>query len=496
VLKEEERDGTNDINEMSLDPSNWDRFRKLSHSMLDDMIDNLQNIRHTKIWQPMDEQSKKTFQVAAPMEPQTQESIYEEFKTHILPYPLGNTHPRFWGWVIGTGTPYGMMAELLAAAMNPNQGGGEHAANHVENQVIEWFKEIFNFPEEASGIVVSGGSMANFVGLAVARNVKVKDVRGQGLYQAGKQYTLYGSVEMHSSIDKAVELLGFGDIALRRIPVNEKYEIDISALEKQIDRDKLNGFVPISIIGNAGTVNTGAIDDLTRLADISEKENLWFHVDGAFGSMAKLTQNYTSYVHGMERADSLAFDLHKWLYVQYEAGMVLVRKRLDHYQTFVHSAEYLQRGTRGAHGGNYWFNDYGLQLSRGFKALKIWMVMKEHGFGKYGKLVQQNIQQAQYLKNLINTTPELEMTAPAPLNIVCYRYIGNLGDNNIVNELNKELLILLHEKAIAVPSFTTLNGIYTIRVAITNHRSIRSDFDLLVKSSVQIGREIENKFNK
>ena len=480
--------------EEGLDPESWDAMRALGHRMVDDMMGYLEQVRDRPAWQPVPESARAALDRPLPRAPEGAEQAYADFVTHVLPYPLGNIHPRFWGWVIGTGTPLGALAEMLGATMNPNVGGGDHGANYVERQVLEWCRELFGFPAGASGILVSGGSMANLVGLAVARNEMAGyDVRRLGVAAAPAPFTLYGSAEMHSSIQKAVELLGLGSDALRLAPVNAAFEVDVDALERMIAEDRAAGRRPLCIIGNAGTVNTGAIDDLARLADVAARERLWYHVDGAFGSLAVLDAELAPRLAGMERADSLAFDLHKWMYVPYEAGCTLVRRGAAHRDTFSLTPGYLAHAERGAAGGELWFSEYGIQLSRGFRALKVWMSFKEHGIDRYARLVRQNVEQARHLERLVERSPDLELLAPVPLNIVCFRYRGALRDEAAIDALNRELLMQVQERGIAVPSTATLHGRFAIRVAITNHRSRREDFELLVREVEAIGRALETR---
>ena len=481
-----------DTNEESLDPQDWNAMRALGHRMVDDIMSYLETVRDRPVWQPLPRQVKEYMQQPLPRQPQGAESAYRDFLKNILPHPMGNIHPRFWGWVIGTGTPLGALAEMLAAAMNPNLGGAEHVANHVEGQVIDWCKEMMGYTNDASGLLVSGGSMANLVGLTVARNTKAEfDLRRQGVPAAPRKMILYGSVETHSSVQKAVELLGLGGDALRMVPVNSKYEIDIPCLKKFIAEDFAAGYYPFCIIGNAGTVNTGAFDNLSELADICEREGMWFHVDGAFGALAALCPELMELVHGMDKADSIAFDLHKWLYMPIEVGCALVRSEEDHRRAFSLTADYLAHGgKRGLIAGSHWFSDYGIQLSRGFRALKVWMSIKEHGIEKYGRLILQNVRQANYLARLVDSEPDLERLAPVPLNIVCFRFMAEGMNDDALNQLNQEILIQLHESGIAAPSYTTLNGKYAIRAAITNHRSQRDDFNLLVSEVVHLGKKL------
>jgi aromatic-L-amino-acid decarboxylase len=483
-----------DYPEETLDPQDWDEMRALGHRMVDDMLTYLQTVRERPVWQPIPDRVKQHLKVPLPVEPQGVAEAYQDFVTNVLPYPMGNIHPRFWGWVMGTGTPFGVLADMLAATMNPNMGGGEHVANDVEHQVLDWCKEMLGFPLDASGILVSGGSMANFVGLTVARNTLAGfDVRAKGVAAAPQPMTFYGSIEMHSCLQKAVELLGLGNEALRRIPVNAEYQIDLAELDRAIETDRAAGYHPIGVIGNAGTVNTGAIDDLDTIADLCQREKMWFHVDGAFGALAAVSPELRPLLKGMERADSIAFDLHKWMYMPFEVGCTLVRSETAHRRAFSLTPEYLTHFERGAAGGSRWFNEYGLQLTRGFRALKVWLSLKEHGSAKYGRLIKQNVDQCRYLVNLIEATPELELMAPAPLNIVCFRYKAAGLDADALNRLNQEIMFELHEQGIAVPTYTTLDGQFALRVAHTNQRTRREDFDVLVREVVRLGKEILRK---
>lgn len=478
------------IEEETLDPENWDELRELGHRMVDDMLDWLQTTRERPAWQPLPDQVKLQFRRHAPQEPQALRHVYEDFLTNVLPFPIGNQHPRFWGWVHGTGTPFGMLAEMLAAGMNTNAAFGEQSAVYVEQQVIDWCKELLGFPSEASGILVSGCTMANLTGLTVARNAKAGfNVRQHGLLSSPSKMVLYGSSETHSSIQKAVELLGLGNDSQRRIRVNADYQIDLESLERTIAEDKAKGMKPFCVVGNAGTVNTGATDDLNALADLCASENLWFHIDGAFGALAALSPQFRSRLQGMERADSLAFDLHKWMSMPYEAGCILIRHQDKHQQSFTTSGAYLMPLSRGAASG-LWFSEYGVQLSRGFRALKVWLSIKENGINKYRRIIEQNISQAGYLASLIEASPDLQLLAPVPLNIVCFRFFKENLTEDQLTELNKELLLRVQESGIAVPTYTVIDGKFAIRCAITNHRSRRDDFDLLIESVSKTGNQL------
>jgi glutamate/tyrosine decarboxylase-like PLP-dependent enzyme len=393
--------------------------------------------------------------------------------------------------VEGGGTPFGMLADMLASGMNPNLAIGDHAPVYVEKQVLDWSKEIFGFPQTAGGILTSGASMANITALVVARNQVLPPViKQKGLRAATGQLLIYGSSETHNCLLKGAVVIGIGSDNFRKVPVDNDYRIRIDLLQQMIREDRAAGHIPFCIVGNAGTVNTGAIDDLAALAAIAKNERLWFHVDGAFGAVPILLPEFSERLRGLEAADSLSFDFHKWFYMNYEVGVVLIRDAAAHRDAFSSPASYLTSHERGLAGGPEPLSNYGMELSRGFRALKVWMLLKQNGIRKYEQLVRRNIEQAQYLGTRITQTPELELMAAVSMNIVCYRFNPGITDDQTLNALNKELLQQIQEQGIATPSYTVLNGRYTIRVAITNHRSTRNDFDCLVEASVRLGKVI------
>lgn len=474
----------------TLDPQDWEEMRALAHKMVDDAIDYVQNVRDRPVWQAVPPEVVERLSAPAPQAPEGAQRAYQDFLDTILPYPMGNIHPRFWGWFMGNGTFVGALGEFLAAVMNANVGGGNHAAMLVEKQVIAWCGEMLGYPATTSGLLVSGASVANLVGLAVARNTLADvDVRREGLRNS-KPMVFYASTEVHSCHQKALELMGLGSDALRKLPVNARYEVDVAAVARAIREDRAAGSLPLGVIGNAGTINTGAVDDLSALAELCEREGLWFHVDGAIGALLTLAPSLKHKVAGIERADSVALDLHKWMHVPFEAGCVLVRDEGAHRQAFTLTPEYLQHTARGLSGGATWFSDYGPQLTRGFRALKVWLAFKAHGTAVYGRLMEQNVAQAKALAARIDRQGELELLAPVDLNIVCFRFNpGGLSEGRL-NALNQELLMRMHESGVAAPTYTTLGDRYCLRVAIVNHRSTEDDFRVFVEALLELGHQL------
>jgi aromatic-L-amino-acid decarboxylase len=468
--------------EETLDPADWGELRRLGHRMVDDMFAYLEGVRERPVWQPVPAEARAALEGPLPLEPADPALVYDEFRQYILPYPTGNIHPRFWGWVMGTGTPLAMLADMLASGMNPHLAGYDQSASLVERQVVPWLAELLGYPADASGLLVSGGSMANLIGLTVARNSRAGyDVRELGLQGPGApSLVFYGSSETHSWARKGAELLGLGNGAFRRIPVTAGYTVDLDALDDAIAADRRAGLRPFCVIGNAGTVNTGATDNLLALARICRDDDLWFHVDGAFGAFAAAAPSLREIVLGMEQADSMAVDLHKWGYLPFEVGCALVRDAAVHRASFATASSYLDATPRGIVAGGLPFAELGMQLSRGFRALKVWMSLKAHGARTFGRLVEQNVNQARYLRDRVVATPELELLAPVPLNVVCFRYVVPGADDAALNRINQDVLIRVQESGLAVPSSTVLNGRFALRVAITNHRSRREDFDMLL----------------
>ena len=474
--------------EETLDPNNWEDYKTLAHQMIEDIFQFLSSVSQQPVWQKTPHSVKDNFKKPLPKAAENINTIYKEFQENILPFRKGNIHPRFFSWVEGNGTITGVLGDMLASAMNSNLGIGDHSAVYVEHQVIDWCKQIVGFPSTASGTLVAGGSIANITALIVARNAfQGGIIKKGGLKKFNQQLVMYCSSETHSCIFKAAETIGIGSDHIRKISVNERYQIDLDLLITQIDADKKDGLIPFCIAGNAGTVNTGAIDPFAELLAICRRENMWLHADGAIGGVLALLPEYKEQLKGMEEADSIAFDLHKWLYVNYEVGCVLIKDAEANKNAFSQQAAYLLKHDRGLAAGPDSFSNYSLDLSKSFKSLKVWMSLKEHGIEKFSRLIRQNIAQAFYMEHKITESPLLELLTPVTLNIVCYRFNPGYLENDELNLLNKEILMRMQEQGIAAPSYTLLKDCYAIRVSITNHRTKMTDLDAVVKATVTLG---------
>ena len=468
----------------SLDPADWSDLRALGHRMVDDMFDHMAGLRDGPVWRPMPEATRRQLQRGLPRGPTPAEAVYQDFQRLVQPYATGNLHPRFIGWVHGGGNPVGMLAELLAGGLNANLGGRNHAPIEIERQVIGWSAEMLGFPADTSGILVTGTSIANLIGVLVARSAALgPSVRREGV--SNTALVAYTSAAAHGCLPRAMEMAGLGRKALRMIPCDQHGRMRQDALAHCVAEDRGNGMLPFLLVGTAGTVDTGAIDDLDGLADFAGRQGLWFHVDGAFGAIAALAPKLRPLLAGIERADSVAFDFHKWAQVPYDAGCILVRDAARQLETFSAEAAYLRREQRGLAGGGVWPCDLGPDLSRGFRALKVWMTLSVYGADRIGAIAQQTCDLAATLAARVDREPELQRLAPVALNIVCFRYTA--ADGNL-DRLNADIVADLQEAGIAAPSTTTVGGVLAIRAAIVNHRTNHADVSIIVDAILEAGR--------
>jgi glutamate/tyrosine decarboxylase-like PLP-dependent enzyme len=472
-----------------LDPTDPRAFRALAHRVLDDALDGFARIGDGPAWRAVPEAAKAALDGPVPRLPESLEAVYGEFQASIEPYENGNRHPRFLGWVHGNGTPSGVLAEMLAATLNANVGGREHSAVYVERAVIAWSAEIFGFPPTASGILTSGTSLANLIALLVARaHYAGADVRVDGL--CGRQLVGYASRAVHRCVPGAFDIVGLGSAALRLIATDRNHRVDLESLRVAIATDRAANRQPFMVVATAGTVDVGAIDDLAALADLCAAEDLWLHVDGAFGALAILSPQHRHLVRGIERADSLAFDFHKWLHVPYDAGCVLIRDAALHRGAFAHPAAYLAPAPAGTAAGEPWFADYGPELSRRFRALAIWFAFKEHGTQRLGAAIERNCRQAARLAERIAKSDDLVLAAPVALNIVCFRFDDGAQRPDALDALNAAIVVDVQQRGIAVPSTTVVDGRSVIRLNLTNHRVTDADLDRTLDAIRASGRRL------
>jgi len=469
------------VTSTSLDPQDWSEFRALAHRMLDETIDGIANVRSRPVWRPIPDDARAAFKADVPREASELAEVYREFAEHVAPYATGNVHPGFMGWVHGGGTAVGMLAEMLAAGLNANLGGRDHMPIEVERQIVDWMRRLFLFPDSASGIFVTGTSMANLMAVLVARTAALGTLaRQHGIGNDGALLTAYTSQAAHGCISRAMDIAGLGTDALRKVAVDADHRIDVAALRAQIAVDREVGFKPFPVVASAGTDDIGAIDDLRAIAELCREEGIWFHVDGAFGALAILSPELAHLLGGIELADSIALDFHKWGQVPYDAGFLLVRDGEQHRQAFAQPAAYLRREARGLAAGAVWPCDLGPDLSRGFRALKTWFTLKTFGTDRLGAVIARSCALAKYLEARVLAEPRLELLAPVNLNIVCFRYRAD-------DAVNREIVADVQESGLAAPSSTTLDGRFAIRAAIVNHRTEKADIDALITAVLEFG---------
>jgi glutamate/tyrosine decarboxylase-like PLP-dependent enzyme len=478
--------------EASLDPSTpaeWEAVRAAGRRLVDLLIETHQTLREQPCWRPPPAAALATIREPAPLEGEGLATALADAERFILPYATGNLHPRFWGWVLGGGTLPGILGQWMAAMMNANVFAGDQGPVHVERAVLDWFRTWFELPPDASGILTTGASMANLLGLAVARHHATKGaVKTEGP-EATQGLRLYASEATHSSILKAAQLLGLGSRAVRLVrAVDER--IDLTALADAVREDRDRGLTPFCVVANVGTVGIGALDPLDALREWTDRERLWLHADGAIGALGRLSPVLRAKLGDLSRVDSLAFDLHKWPQVPYDAGCLFVRDGEMHRAAFEVGAGYLGTVSGGfsPHDAHV-FHAYSPLLSRGDRALKIWMTFKSFGTKRIGEVMEANVGHAAYLAKLVDDDPSLERLAPVELNIVCFRYVGDNAPAD-VDTLNERILIALQNSGFCMLSSFRTRGSFCLRVAISNHRTRRADLAELVERVVAEGRRL------
>jgi len=491
-----------------------EEIRQIGYQSVDLMVDYFKNIcKGPILTNKTFKQIKKLIIEPLPTNEQSPASIISECQKKIIDNSVKIGHPRLLGWIVASGTVIGTFADAIASAINQNVALSRVAmATSIELLVIEWIKEILDYDSNAAGILLSGGSMANFTALAVARNSKADyNVKTQGMNQISKNMILYVSEQVHMCIPKAANILGIGTNNIRNVKVDQDYRLDIKDLKAKIIKDQNHHRYPFAVVATAGTVNTGAIDPLNDIADICQDYNLWLHVDAAYGGFASLSKNVKKLLKGLNRANSIALDPHKWLFIPYEAGCVLVKNPTDMLDTFFMHADYLHvKTTESISNGYLDLSDYSLQLSRQFRALKIWMSLKQYGTLKYERVINQNIHLAQYLEALVEESPDFQVITPANLSIICFRYIPKdlkqkyqrmyhnkqKQINKYVNQLNQAIIEKIVKDSQILLSSTVLNGIFVLRVCVVNYRTTKQDIKDILMIVREIGQITDKKLRK
>lgn len=456
-----------------MDPADWQSYRDEMHALLDTCIDHLSDAG-ARPWQPVPESFAEAIALDGQPGPVT-----NVLTDDMIPTATGNTHPAFFGWVHGTGQAAGLASELVAAAMNSNCGGRNHGAIAVEREVLRWLCEVAGLPESAGGILTTGTTQATLYALSVARVKRF----GAGLRSAGiaglPPCRVYAAEGVHDCAAKVLQVMGHGDKALKKIPLADG-AMDVTALEAQLETDRRAGIEPLAIIGTAGSVKTGTFDDLDRLASLAARYGSWLHVDAAFGFWTRLAEApWRDLTKGMPRADSIALDGHKWLGVPYECGAVLMPDQAAHRATFAGRADYLEGQSEGLASGEWWPTEYGLDLSRGFRALKMWTTIRAHGSDTIGAVVSDNCRQAALMGELAEASEWLDLAQPVVSNLCVMRpRHGDAGD----------LATRLQLSGAAVFSTTTIDGASCLRAAIVNHRT---DDDVIRAVVAALEAEIE-----
>lgn len=457
-------------------------FRSAAHSAADLVADYLGAVADSPVWQPTDDAARERL-LGAPLpaagRPLTE--LLAAIGSEVMPYPMGNGHPRFFGWVNSAPAPAGVLATLAASAMNPSSAGGDHADVHLERTVVRWIAELVGFPHEpGAGILTSGTSMATVLCLAAARNRAAEragwDVREDGL--AGMPpLVAYCTGETHSCVRKAAELLGLGSRRLRTVPTDAEGHLDVAALRKAVADDRAAGLLPFLVAASAGTVNAGAVDPLDEVADVCADEGLWLHVDGAYGAFGVLDPVIAHRYAGMERADSLALDPHKWLGVPVDCGCALVRDAAGLRATFSLVPPYLRDEEAGGLG---WFSEYGMEQTRPFRSLKVWATIAHRGRDGVAADIARCTALARHLGELVEGDPELELVAPVETSIVAFRHRVPGLPTADADAVNRDLPVAVQRRGRAFVTGTVLGGREALRACLLNAATTEEDLQVLL----------------
>src|SRR5881398_1585394 len=458
-----------------LEPS-ADEIRDWGNSVIQFMSDYLGNLRDRGVYRHMfSRRIRDRLDAALPTKGIDFDGLLKVFREDIIPFSRQNAHPRMFGYVQSPGTPIAAFADLLASTLNANLTVWRSAPAPVELErlTIDWIRQILGFNAEAGGLFVSGGSIANFAAIAAARQAK-DDSSGR--------LRIYASSETHFSIAKAAALLGIGRENVRLVDVDECFKIRVDDLLAKITADLAAGYLPFCVVANAGTVNTGAVDPLAEIREIADRFQLWMHVDGSYGAFAVLAESARKLFGGMERADSIALDPHKWLYLPVDVGCVIYRAPETAQATFAHDAEYTRIiGEEADEAFAFW--DYGPELSRRFRALKVWMLLKGVGLESLSAAIESNLACARYFESIVRESDDFEMIAPVELSIFCFRHVPiqlRSESDQTIDAFNERLLVALQRDGSSYLSNATLGGRFALRGCILNYRTTLQDMEILL----------------
>ena len=478
-------------------------FRRLGHRAVDAMADLLASLpeRPVTTAETAPQIRKRLGERPLPARGEDAERTLDEALDLLCEHSLFIGHPRFMGYITSSAAPIGALADFIAACVNPNLGGWPLSpmASEIEAQTINWIAELLGFPVPAGGILVSGGNMANFIAFWTARRHKLDwNVRKEGLFTSGdRRPRVYTSEETHTWIQKATDLGGMGTDCIRWIPTGSDLRMDVSALRRQVEADRAAGDLPFLVIGNGGTVSTGAIDPLPEIAEVAKDLGLWFHVDGAYGSPAAGLPDASEDLKGLSLADSVAVDPHKWLYAPLEAGCVLVRSPKHLRDTFSYHPPYYPDADP-APGAPPMFHELGPQNSRAFRALKVWMGFRQVGRDGYVQMMREDISLARALLQLVNATEELEAMTQN-LSITTFRFVpADLREksalaNTYLNDLNREIVARLQSNGKIYITHAVVKGTYLLRACVVNFRTSLADIEAVPALVLEAGREIDRK---
>lgn len=428
-----------------------------------------------------------------PLEGMDNDVLLTEIRNKIMDTATNNLGPHMYAYVMSGGNQVSTIAELIAATLdqNPTKWHLAPAMNEIEKRVISWAAQMIDYSPKAGGILVSGGSAANLTGLTVARNVffEKENIQENGLFN-NRPFIVYASEQVHSCIDKSVQLLGIGTKQLRKIKTKEDFTIDTDELIRQIEKDISNNLIPFCIVGTAGTVNTGAIDDMKRLSAIAKRFGTWFHVDGAYGGLASSLPALKNYYLGIQEADSVALDFHKWLYQPFEVGCVIVKEWSLLRKTYFRQAEYLDTHLEKRE-NRMEFNEHNFQLSRNAKAFKVWMSLKSYGFNKIRSMIQKDIDLTKYLAFRIRESSDFEIIAESLLAVLCFRYKGNDRTEEEIISINEKLVPALEKDGRVFITGTRLKGKFVLRACLTNHRKSKESTDFLLDTIRDVATRLD-----